>query len=422
MKDSHESEKTGPAKKGGAHSHDHEHGDGHHHHHDHDHPHDHEPTHNHDHDDDDSRRVTETASRLSGGLRDAGAPGAGADVPFDDSSSTALSEALRSSFVIVKVIMAGLIVLFFVSGVFTVKPQERAIIFRLGKPVGEGDARLLGPGLHWSFPYPIDEVKRIPIGEIQSVQSRVGWFSISAEDELAGVKPMAMGTLNPNSEGYVLTADANIIHVRATLRYRIIDPISYVFNFSDASNVVLNALDNSIIYAATQFTVDRIQQEQSAFKEKILARMNNLVQQAGLGIVLDPTDVQIMIPADVMPAFDAVLAAFSDQSKVLNEAKGYENTILSRAVGEAGAITNNAFAEREQMLSTLAIEAKYLEERLPDYQKNPDLFRQRLMTETWRRILTNSQEKVILLQRGGTRELRLMLNRELSKSPAQTNR
>src|SRR5687768_16420766 len=91
--------------------------------------------------------------------------------PVEAVGSRALSDALRSSFAIVKILMVGLVILFFFSRIFTVPSQERAIILRLGKPVGTGEQQLLGPGLHWSFPSPIDEVVRIPIGEIQTVNS-----------------------------------------------------------------------------------------------------------------------------------------------------------------------------------------------------------------------------------------------------------
>src|SRR5271169_4771192 len=75
------------------------------------------------------------------------------DTPVD-AGSQALSEALRSSFGIVKFLMVVLVFVFFASGLFTVQPQQRAIILRLGKPVGVGENALLGPGtLHWSYPY-----------------------------------------------------------------------------------------------------------------------------------------------------------------------------------------------------------------------------------------------------------------------------
>src|SRR5690606_27992421 len=93
---------------------------------------------------------------------------------LDDAGSRALSEALRSSFAIVKIVMVLVVIVFFASGVFTVPSQQRAIVLRFGNPVGTGEDQLLGPGLHWSFPYPIDEVVRMPIGEVQTVTSSAG--------------------------------------------------------------------------------------------------------------------------------------------------------------------------------------------------------------------------------------------------------
>ena len=99
----------------------------------------------------------------------------------DDAGSQALAEALRSSFAIVKIVMVLMVVAFFCSGFFTVGPQEKAVILRFGKPVGEGQKALLTAGLHWSFPYPIDEVVRIPITEIQKVSSTNGWYLTTPE-------------------------------------------------------------------------------------------------------------------------------------------------------------------------------------------------------------------------------------------------
>src|SRR6202012_1580607 len=74
-----------------------------------------------------------------------------------DSGSQALTEALRSSFAIVRLVMFVLVVVFLCSGFFKVEPNERAMILRFGKPMGEGAKVLLGPGVQWACSYPIDE-------------------------------------------------------------------------------------------------------------------------------------------------------------------------------------------------------------------------------------------------------------------------
>src|SRR6266480_497298 len=165
-----------------------------------------------------------------------------------DAGSQALSEALRSSFAIVKVVMVVLFAVFLGSGLFKVGPQERAIILRLGKPVGQGEKALLTPGLQWSLPYPIDEHVKVSITGIQQVKSTVGWYATTPAQEAAGTEPpVGPGApLNPAADGYALTADGNIVHTRATLTYRINDPIQYVFSFVNASNAIQNALDNAL--------------------------------------------------------------------------------------------------------------------------------------------------------------------------------
>src|SRR5262245_53299675 len=136
-----------------------------------------------------------------------------------DASSQALSEALRSSFSIVRVVMVVLLFAFLGSGIFKVGPDERAIKLTLGKPVGAGEQALLGPGLHWSWPYPIQEYVKVSISGIKKVTSTVGWYAVTPEQELANAEPLPGGTLNPANDGYVLTADNNIVHTRATLTY-----------------------------------------------------------------------------------------------------------------------------------------------------------------------------------------------------------
>ena len=73
-----------------------------------------------------------------------------------------LSEALRLSFVILKVIMVILVVAFLASGFKTVNNDEKGLVLRFGAIRGVSQAeRVLEPGWHWVFPYPIDEIVKI---------------------------------------------------------------------------------------------------------------------------------------------------------------------------------------------------------------------------------------------------------------------
>src|ERR1051325_6256985 len=137
------------------------------------------------------------------------------DMPVD-AGSQALSEALRSSFGIVRILMAVLFAVFLASGVFKVGPDEKAIKLRMGRVLGVGQKALLEPGLHWSCPYPLEQYRKVSVSGFKKVRSTVGWYATTEAQELAGTEPMAGGTLNPAVDGYALTADNNIIHTRAT--------------------------------------------------------------------------------------------------------------------------------------------------------------------------------------------------------------
>lgn len=339
----------------------------------------------------------------------------------EDAGSQALQEALSSSFGIVKAIMVILVVVFFGSGFFTVSSQERAIVLRFGRLVGTGEEQLLRAGPHWSFPYPIDEVVKIPFSQIQTVTSTTGWYATTPEMEATNSEPLAGSTLNPAADGYTLTSDTNIIHVRATLRYRINNPLNYILKFVSASDLVQNALNNALFYASAQFSADRaLFRDISAFKEKIAARVAQLVEQQELGISVEQVDVKAIAPRYVRPSFEAVLAAEVERRQTNELAQSYANKVRSGAQGEAAGLINAGEVDRTRLIQAITAEAKYFTNQLPHYRSNPQLFMARLWTETLSRIMTNSGvEKFPLLRRsdGRPEELRILLGREPQKPP-----
>jgi membrane protease subunit HflK len=339
-----------------------------------------------------------------------------------DAGSQALTEALRSSFTIVKVVMVLLVLVFLASGLFTVGPEQRAIILRFGKALGQGEKALLLPGLHWSFPSPIDERIKVSIGGLQQVSTTVGWYAVTPEQMLAGIVPPAGPTLNPVTDGYVLTADNNIMHSRATLTYRINDPIRYVFSFVNASNTVQSLLDDALVHAAACFKVDDIlTRDVAGFQEEVRRRVTQLADQQGLGISVEQCAIQSVPPRQLTDAFASVLKAEVMRAKILDEAHSYENQVTNKAGADAESIINLAQSEKARHVSDVAAQAQRFEEILPQYRRHPELFEVQRLTETLGNVLTNAQEKIYVADgpTGNRKQLRLLLNREPPKIKAE---
>lgn len=347
------------------------------------------------------------------------------DTPLD-AGSQALSEALRSSFGIVKFVMVLLVCVFLGSGFFTVGPQERAMVIRLGKPVGVGEKALLGPGLHWSWPYPIDEYIKVPITAIQKVRSTVGWYATTPEAEQAGhdYTPQFPNTpINSLVDGYLLTADKNIVHVRATLTYHIEKPIDFVFNFVNASNMVQAALDNALLNVSSSYKVDDIlTRDVAGFKEAVQKRVTQLVEAQQLGVAVEDCQLERRAPRQLIEAFQSVNEALEKRGKALNEARSYAAQVQARAGADAQARINAAEAERAALVKEVASQAERFNELLPQFAPNPELFAQQRLNETLARVLGTSQEKIFITEGadGKPKELRLLLNREPPKKIDET--
>lgn len=347
-----------------------------------------------------------------------------------DAGSQALSEALQSSFTIVKVAMVALVLIILGSGFFTVNPGEKAVILRFGKPRGEGQNMLLSSGkVYWSFPYPIDEVVRIPIAEIQRVTSSSGWYPMTHAEEITletdGTEPPAPAlALNPANESYVLTADRNIIHTRAIVFYHIDNPraaifefaagTNHQFNLAGVSNAVQNAANNALVATAARYRVDDILTlDIAGFQDAVRHRINELVDRWQLGVVIDQCQVQSAPPRQLAINFRQVTAARQNRDKLIQDALGEQNRILSQAGAQSVAITNSAESARNRYVTSIQGETEAFLKLLPQYQADPKLYEQLALAKAMPAILTNV-DKDFLPQRadGKSRELRLMLNRE----------
>jgi regulator of protease activity HflC (stomatin/prohibitin superfamily) len=136
--------------------------------------------------------------------------------------------------------------------------------------------------------------------------------------------------------------------------------------------------------------------------------------------VVDQIELQAIPPRQLTAAFAAVLEAEVRRSKLLNDARSYENQVLSRSRSDAATRTNTALAARTALVESMGVEAKRVGKLVPEYRKDPQLFTRLRLTDVLGRIYTNAQDKIVLQERGDgrPRELRLQLNREPPKLKA----
>jgi membrane protease subunit HflK len=327
----------------------------------------------------------------------AGPPASEPPTP-DDPGSQALSEALRSSFFIIQIIMVLLVVMFFASGFFTVKEQNKAIILRMGRPVGQGEGILLGPGAHFAFPRPIDEVTNVPFSSSQSAYSSVGWYQSIAQSVQNAPPPQSMPKLDPaSSVSYMLTADTNIIHLIASVTYRITEPVAFYFDFANAAGFVTNDLDNALLFAASHFTVDDIlSKRREDFRVAVETRLRDLARGQSLGITVERVDLKSAPPVALWTDFQKVDQANTEHDTTLSAADSYRSQTLGNANGQKESRINAANADKARMVALIGAEATNFSRLRANYEANPALVTSLLQAETLGRVWTNAQSVVVL--------------------------
>jgi len=341
--------------------------------------------------------------------QDPNVPGPGGAPPAEDAGSQALAEALRSSFVIVQIIMVALVLVFLGSGFFTVGPQEKGVILRLGKPVDRG--QLLGPGAHWAWPAPIDEVVKLHITSLSHAESSVGWYLTADERAMGAPKPGIQSKLDPANNTYALSADTNIVYVMAAAQYTVTDPMAFHFNFVDAPSFITNALNNALLRAASEFRVDGILGTNRArFRERVQQQVNELIEAEHLGVSVGQVDVRSFPPLKLEAKFNEVDQAEAKRLSLVAIAKTYATTNVAKAQGEADTRTKVADAVRKRKVDIMASQADVFTNLLAQYQRNPELFKRIRQMAVLENVYTNALDKIIAP--ANSHELRLQINRE----------
>ena len=287
-----------------------------------------------------------------------------------DAAGKSLSEALRISFIVLKVIMIVLVVAFLASGFKTVGSDEQALVLRFGKIRGVGEKRVLKPRAwpYWVFPYPIDTMVKIAVEKKVDLAVRSFWYYQTKEDMLSEPsikKTRILPELDPIKDGYCITrsekqdetisgsggSDYNIVHSKWQLTYKIDDPERFFKNvyvedvkpgdiyfdvITESITPLLQSLfEDVIVTAIVNYTIDDVMYEQVA---RLTDDVKRLLQEKFDTIESGIKVVQVRLtdrtwPLQVDEAFQALVTASQDRQTKIDEARTYAESTLNEVAG-----------------------------------------------------------------------------------------
>ena len=221
-----------------------------------------------------------------------------------------------------------------------------------------------------------------------------------------------------------MTEDENIVEIKFAVQYRLTDARAYLFESKNPTDAVSQAAETAVREVVGKMRMDSaLSEERDQIAPRIRAIMQNILDSYKVGIEVVAINLQqggVRPPEQVQAAFDDVLKAGQERERAKNEAEAYANDVVPRAVGSASRLKQEADAYKSRIVAQAEGDAQRFKSLLSEYQKAPQVTRDRLYIDTMQQIYTNVT-KVMIDARQGSNLLYLPLDKILQMSAQSSN-
>ncbi|TPG39563.1 protease modulator HflK [Sphingomonas koreensis] len=244
----------------------------------------------------------------------------------------------------------GLVVVAWVgfTSIHPIGPQERGVTTFFGRYYDT-----LGPGIHLTFPAPINRV--IPI-DVQNIRT---------EDFPDG----------GDGENLMITGDQNIIDLAYSVRWNVSNPQDFEFQIADPRSTVRSTAESAMREVVANVDLDSAMGPgRTIIEQQVQDRMQRILDSYRAGVLIQGVAIkQADPPAQVNEAFKSVTAAQQNAVAAKNKAQAFAQQVIAQAQGEA--------AQFDRMYQ--------------QYKLAPEVTKRRMYYETMENILARTDKVVV---------------------------
>ena len=307
---------------------------------------------------------------------------------------------MKSAGVGIGLIAAIAVLIWLGTGFFIVQEGQQAVITRFGKYLSSQSA-----GLHWRLPYPIERHELVYVTQIRSVD--VGRDSVI---KATGLKDSAM-----------LTEDENIVEIKFAVQYRLKDAREFLFESKNPSDAVVQTAETAVREVVGKMRMDSaLAEERDQIAPRVRKLMQTMLDRYKVGIDVVAVNLQqggVRPPEQVQAAFDDVLKAGQERERAKNAAEAYANDVVPRAVGSASRLKEEADGYKSRILAQAQGDAQRFSSVLDEYEKAPQVTRERMYLDTMQQIYSNVS-KILVDSNQNSNLLYLPLDKIMQMSAA----
>lgn len=335
---------------------------------------------------------------LFGGAKNAGQRGRGGAGGGGNGGPGGFQPDMKSAGIGVGLIALVAVLIWLGTGFFIVQEGQQAVITQFGKYKST-----VGAGFNWRLPYPVQRHEMVVVTQIRSVD--VGRDAVI---KATGLRESAM-----------LTEDENIVEIKFAVQYRLNDARAYLFESKDPAGAVVQAAETAVREVVGKMKMDSaLAEERDQIGPRVRTLMQTILDRYKVGVEVVGINLQqsgVRPPEQVQASFDDVLKAGQERERAKNEAQAYANDVIPRAVGSASRLKEESEAYKARIVAQAQGDAQRFRSVLAEYQKAPQVTRDRMYTDTMQQVYSNVT-KVMVESRQGSNLLYLPLDKIMQQS------
>lgn len=299
-------------------------------------------------------------------------------------------------------LLALILVVWLGSGFYIVDASQRGVVLTFGR-----FQSITEPGLRWRLPYPFQSHEIVRLSDVRVVE--VGYRGSDKNRVL--------------KEALMLTDDENIINIQFAVQWDLKDPQEYLFNNRQPDETVLQAAETAmreiVGKSRMDFALYEGREQVAASAQKL---MQDILDRYKTGIQVRRLTLQnVQPPEQVQAAFDDAVKAGQDRERQVNEGQAYANDVIPKARGTAARLMEESSGYKSRVVANAEGDASRFKQILVEYNKAPEVTRQRMYLDTVQQVLS-STSKIMIDSKSGGNLLYLPLDKlmQAAGAPAAT--
>ena len=302
------------------------------------------------------------------------------------------------------IVLLQLVALFLSTTMVFIDPGEQALIEHFGQRTN----KILGPGGHLKWPWPVDKVYRYRTEEIQSLivgsqpdpaaanQPTVLWTTPHAKEENFVVANRDQNLLATNE--VAATPAVSLLTVSIPVQFQITNIVDWVYQVENATNLLGDIATREVVryFAGADFN-EIMSSQRGVAADSLRERIQNAASSNRLGIKIVFVGLQdIHPPLKVAGDYEKVVGAEQTKFAAILDARA--DDIKTNALAGASATNMIDVAEANRTKTEIAAYAKaaLFTNQIPAYEAAPSIYLQRAYLQTFAKATANARKYVLL--------------------------